>query len=181
MRRVSVLVSLLAVLLVGLAVGPGLAAGATAQEGTPVPEEDFELPEGVSFAALGYGTTEELTAPPADLALFRFGLEPGAAFPLSEEASVALVYVESGVLTVIMDGPMTVLRAAGTGTPFPTETEDFAEGEVFDLAAGDSAIFPAGVAGQVRNGSDEPVALLVADVGPTQGQAGMPAAGTPAP
>ena len=177
MRRVSVVVSLLAVVLVGLAV----AAGAVAQEGTPAPEEEFELPEGVSFEALGYGTAAELPAAPADIALFRFGLEPGASFPLEEEASVALVYVESGVLTVVMEGPMTVLRAADAGTPFPMETATFAAGEEFTLEEGDSAIFPPAVAGEVRNDGTEPVALLVADVGPAQGEVGTPAAGTPAP
>ena len=99
----------------------------------------------------------------------------------AEEASAALAYVEEGVLTFAMEGPMTVLRAAGAGTPFPTETETFAAGEAFELAAGDSAAFPAGVAGEVRNEGDEPVTVLVADVGPPPGQAGTPQAGTPVP
>ena len=181
MRRVWILVSLLAVLLVGVVVGARFGPGATAQEETPPAEEEFELPEGVSFEALGYGTAEELPSAPANVSLFRFGLEPGAGFPLEEEASVALVYVEAGVLTVAMEGPMTVVRAAAEGTPFPMETETFAAGEEFELAAGDSAIFPPGVAGEVRNEGDEPVAVLVADAGPAQGEVGTPAAGTPAP
>ena len=76
---------------------------------------------------------------------------------------------------------MTVLRAAGAGTPFPMETETFAAGEAFELAAGDSAVFPPGAAGEARNEGDEPVTVLVADVGPPQGQAGTPPAGTPTP
>ncbi len=60
---------------------------------------------------------------------------------------------------------MTVLRAAEEGAPFPTEMETFAAGEEFELATGDSAIFPAGVAGEVRNEGDEP-ATPVAEATP---------------
>ena len=178
MRRLLIVPTIAAVVLVGLALGAGFAA-ATAQEGTPPPEEDFELPEGISFESLAYGTVEELDGAAVDLSLFRFGFEPGASFLLEEEATAALVYVEEGVLTVTMEGSMTVLRAAGAGTPFPTETEAFAAGEAFELAAGDSAVFPAGVAGEVRNEGDDPAAVLVTDVGPAQGDAGTPEAGTP--
>ncbi len=76
MRRVWILVSLLAVLLVGIVVGARFGPGATAQDATPPAEEEFELPEGVSFEALGYGTAEELPAAPADVSLFRVGFEP---------------------------------------------------------------------------------------------------------
>ncbi len=171
-------IALVVVLLSLAAVGP---AGALAQEGTPPPDEEFELPEGVSFEALGYGAAAALPAAPADLALFRFGFEPGAGFPLEAETSVALVYVEAGVLTFAMEGPITVLRAAGAGTPFPVQTETFAAGETFELAAGDSAAFPAGVAGEVGNEGDERAAVLVADVSPSEGDAGTDAAGTPTP
>ena len=135
----------------------------------------------MSFEALGYGAVAELPAAPAELSLFRFGFEPGAGFDLDPEASVALVYVEAGVLTFTVDVPMTVLRAAGEGTPFPMQTETFAAGEAFELAEGDSAVFPAGAAGEVRNEGDEAATVLVADVSPAEGAAGTPAAGTPAP
>ena len=46
---------------------------------------------------------------------------------------------------------MTVLRAAEEGTPFPMEMETFAAGKEFELATGDSAVFPHGVAGEIRN------------------------------
>ena len=172
------LFALVVVLLLLAVAGPG---GAIAQEGTPPPEEGFELPAGVSFDALGYGAVAALPAAPADLALFRFGFEPGAGFPLEAEASLALVYVEAGVLTFAMEGPITVLRAAGAGTPFPMQTEAFAAGEAFELAAGDSAVFPAGVGGEVRNEGDERATILVADVSPSEGEAGTAAAGTPTP
>ncbi len=159
-------------------VGTRFGPGALAQDGTPPAEEEFELPEGVSFEALGYGTAEELPATPADVLLFRVGFEPGAGLEDDPGARLALVYVEEGVLTVTMEGPMTVLRAAAEGTPFPMETETFAAGEEFTMAEGDSAIFPAGVAGEVRNEGDEPATVLVADIGPLEGEAaGTPEAG----
>ena len=177
MRRLSVLVPLLAVLLVGLALGARFGASALAQEGTPPPEDEFELPEGVSFAPLAYGTAAELPPAPAELFLFRIGLEPGASFPLEPETSVALAYVEAGELTANLEIPMTVLRAAGPGTPFPEQTEAFAAGEEFTMGAGDSAIFPQEAAGELRNDGDEPVSLLVADVGPAaDGDEGTPGA-----
>ena len=181
MPRISVLVSVVAVGLLGLLLATQPAATTAAQEGTPPAEEEFELPEGVSFEGLGYGTTEELPAAPADLSLFRFGLEPGASFDLDPEASVALVYVEEGALTFVVDDEITVLRAAGEGTPFPEETETVAAGEEFVLEEGDSAVFPAGGGGEVRNDGDEPARVLVADVFPAQGgEEGAAAEGTPA-
>ena len=181
MRRPWIVFPLFAALLVGAVVGARW-SGALAQEGTPPPEDEFQLPEGVSFEFLGFGVAEELPAAPADFFMFRTALEPGASFPFGEdEPGVALVHVESGTLTVAMEGPMTVLRAAGPGTPFPTETEAFAAGEEFELEEGDSAVFPAFVAGEIRNDGDEPAVALVAEVGPPEEGAGTPAAGTPAP
>ncbi len=49
------------------------------------------------------------------------------------------------------------------------------------MEEGDSALFPAGVGGEVRNEGDEPAAVLVADITPLEGGVGTPAAGTPAP
>ena len=130
MRRLSVLVALFAVLLVGLALGARLGAGALAQGGTPpAEEEEFDLPEGVTFEGLGFGTTAELPEVPADLSLFRFNLEPGAGFDLDPEPSVALVYVEAGTLTATVEQAMTVLRAAGPGTPFPEAIDAVPAGE----------------------------------------------------
>jgi quercetin dioxygenase-like cupin family protein len=61
------------------------------------------------------------------------------------------------------------------------QTEAVAAGEAFELAAGDSAVFPAGVGGEVRNEGDERATILVADVSPTEEEVGTAAAGTPTP
>ena len=184
MRRVRVLVPLLAVLLAGIVVSTRFGVGAGAQEATPPPEEEFALPEGLTFEPFGYGTIANLPADQILFQLFRLRLEPGTVFQAGEDdPSLALVYVESGELTATVAGPMTVLRAAGPGTPFPEATEEFAAGEAFTMGAGDSAIFPPEVDAEVRNEGDGPVALLVAETSPAEGAGqGTPAAeGTPAP
>jgi len=179
MRRFQVIVSLLAVLAAAVAGGTRLGSDAVAQEGTPAAEEG--IPEGVSFAGLAYIVAEELPPAPAEMALFRIGLEPGAAFPLDPgDPSVALAYVETGSVTFAVDTPIKVLRAAGAGTPFPVEQEEVAAGVEFTLAAGDSALFPPRTEGEARNEGSGSASVLVANVWPTgEGEAG--ATGTPAP
>ena len=114
MRRFSVCLSAVGVVILGIA---ALSAQppAVAQKATPVTEE---MPEGLAFEALGYGVAETLPEVPADLALFRFGLEPGASFQFDpNDPSVALAYVESGEATFTVETPITILRAAGPGRP----------------------------------------------------------------
>ena len=191
MRRFSIVVPLLVVMLIGLvAVGRG-SPSTLAHEGTPGADE-FEVPEGVTFTPLGFVTAEELPAAPADLGLIRFTLEPGAGFPVeASDPSAALVLVESGTLTVQVDVPITVTRAAtiaAFSTPGADEStipapEEMAAGTEFTMGAGDSAYFPPSIAGQVTNAGQEPAVLLAATIEPQSGDgaAASPAAGTPAP
>lgn len=188
MRRISPLVPLFAVVLLGLLAAAGPAARAAVQEGTPLAEEEF-APEGVTFEPLGFGVSEELPAAPADLALARLTIEPGAGFPLDEnDPSVALVSVESGALTVRAEDPIRVLRAA-TLAAFATpgaveegavsEAEEVAAGTEVALEAGDSVVFPPNLEGEVRNDGQERALLLAAIVAPPEGEAGAPAEATP--
>ncbi len=181
MRRVSVLVSLLAVLLVGVALGARFGAGALAQDATP-PADEFELPEGVSFEALGYGTAEELPAAPADVSLFRVGFEPGAGFELDPEASLALAYVEEGRAHRRRRRPDDGAARGRCRDAVPDGDGDLRGRGGVHHGGGDSALFPAGGGGEVRNEGDEPAAVLVADITPLEEEeAGTPeAAGTPA-
>ncbi len=171
MRRVTILVSVLVVMLLG-----GLSVATAAQEGTP-PAEEF-APEGVTFEPLAFGTTEELPAAPADLLLARFALDPGASFPIDEnDPSVVLVYVESGEFTFRVEAPIQVTRAA-TIEAFATpgaveegvlpETEEVAAGTEFTLAAGDSFVYPPNVAGEIRNDGTERAVGLGAFVAPPE-------------
>lgn len=179
MRRSSVLFAVCVVALFGLLAVGGAAFGTVAQEATPAPEE-FELPEGVGFEFLAFAPADLLPPAPTDVVLARFSLDPGASFSIEEDdPALALAYVESGAFTVEMQGPMTVLRAAGEGTPPPEEGETIPAGTEFTLAAGESAIFPPNVAGSVRNDGTQPAVALLVIVEPAADEAGTPDA-TPA-
>ena len=185
MRRMPVLSSVVAVVLLAV-VSLSAQPHAFAQEATPAAEDEM-MPEGLSFEALGYGTSESLPAAPAEFALIRIGLEPGAVLPLdAEDPTVGLVYVESGAVTFNVSAAMTVLHAAGEGTPFPTETEEMAASADFTVAAGDSFVFPANVGGELRNDGAEPASILVVNLSPpmmgeTMDEGAGDQAATPAP
>jgi len=184
MRRLSLLIPLLAAVFVGLvAVGRG-GPSTLARQGTPA-AEDF-APEGVSFLPLAFGEADQLPATPADFILARAVFEPGAGFPIeADDPSVTLVSVESGALTLQVDVPITVTRAAtlaAFATPEVDESavpppEEMAADTAFTMAAGDSAYFPANIAGEVRNDGQEPAVVLLAIIEPTGGGE----AGTPTP
>ena len=166
MGRSSAFLSAVGVAILGI-VALSAQPSTVAQEATPSTEE--MMPEGLAFEALGYGVAETLPEVPADLALFRFGLEPGASFQFDpNDPSVALAYVESGEATFTVESPITILRAAGAGTPFPEETEEVAAGTQFTLSAGDSAVFPPNVVGELRNNGTDAVSLLVANIAPLE-------------
>ena len=172
MRRVMVFVSVLAVVLLGgFAVG-GLCVAIAAQP----PTEELE---GVTFEPLGFGTAEELPAAPAFLQLFRVTLDPGASIPAEAgDPIVVLLYVESGSLTIQIEAPLQVTRAA-TIEAFatPGAVEEVAAGTEVTLEAGDSVVLGelAG-AGELRNDGDEPVVGLGALVAPIQADGATPAA-----
>lgn len=188
MRRVPSILLLSFALLLGL-LAAGLSPLARAQDdATPatgdaeevveLPEEDVEFPEGVTFEALGYGTAENLP-PTGDILLFRVRLEPGAVFPIDPDPAPGLVLVEDGGVTITVDGPVTVLRAAGEGTPFPTETEQVEADEEFTLEAGDSAAVQGGLTGEIVNEADGEAVLLVAIVTQVEGNGGATPEATP--
>jgi quercetin dioxygenase-like cupin family protein len=177
MRRALVPVALAAVLLLGVLALAGLRPAA-AQDATPPAGEVF-APEGVAFAPLALGSVEALPAGAADLILVRLTLDPGASLPSEPgDPSVALVYVESGALTVRLDAPIRVYRAAvlkvfatpGAGA----DPEEMAAGAEFTLEAGDSALFPPNVAGEVRNDGTVPAVGLASIVAPLEGAAATP-------
>jgi len=193
MRRVSSLVPLVGLLLLGLVVAAWPVAHTAAQDGTPAPEE-LAL-EGVSFEPLAI--TAGVTLPNrGDLVVVRITLEPDAVLPSDpNDPSLAMVLIEAGELTFNIDGPVAVTRAgafapalatAEAGGAFVAPEETVTAGETVTLQAGDVAFLPPNVGGEVRNEGTEPVvglAFLVAP--PNEGEAvpteGTPAAGTPAP
>jgi hypothetical protein len=185
MRRFSILVPLLVAVLVGVVV-VGRADSITLAQGATPSADGSAPPEGVTFSPVGFGTATQLPSTPADFALFRLGLDPGASFPIeASDASVALVSIESGELTIKVEAPITVTRAATiaafatpgidpSSVPLP---EEIAADTEFTMATGDSAFFPGNIAGEVRNDGSETAVALIASIGPPQGGA----AGTPMP
>ncbi len=107
--------------------------------------------------------------------LLRLTFPPGAVLPLEEgDPSLALVYVESGTLTVRIEAPVTVLRASGDGAAEARQVE-IAAGTEFMAGPGDSFVSPAVIEGEARNDGTEPVVVLAAIVEPEP-----PADATPA-
>jgi quercetin dioxygenase-like cupin family protein len=160
--------------LVGLAVAGRGGPPARAQEaaGTP-PAGEVAAPEGVRFEPLGFGTAAELPTAPARVVLARVQFEPGGRFPLGQDPSLVLLYVEAGALAVRVDAPLQVVRAAAGAVPAtpgadaaPRGPEEVAAGTEATLLAGDSAVPPLGVPGAVRNPGPEPAVALVAVVEP---------------
>ena len=162
MRRVPVLIAVLVVVLLGgFAVGR-LAVATATQEGTP--PADAGAPEGLALEPLGFGTTEELPAAPAEFQLVRAVIDPEAGFPRREDI-VSLISVESGALTIQMDAPIQVTR---TATIEEIAIEEVAAGTAVTLEAGDSVVIPPNVAGEIRNDGDETAVYLIAFVAPSE-------------
>jgi quercetin dioxygenase-like cupin family protein len=184
MRRLSVLLSVVVIMfLAGVAFS--LQPVAIAQEATPAAEE--MMPDGIAFEPLSVAFGADMTSP-FHLLVARFTLAPGAMLPSDErDPSVGIVIVESGTLTVEVDGPVTVTRGIGLGAAFAaaeesgdftTLTQPVAEGEAVTLEAGDAAYLPGNVAGALRNDGEEPVVMLGFLVLPSEAMAGEV---TPAP
>lgn len=174
MRRLSPLLALVALVLVGAFLTMGPIAQTAAQEATPIVEADDEAAlAGLSAELLGFGTAE--LPSPALMELARFEFAPGSGFALDpEDTAVALVYVEAGTLTFRIEAPMTVQRASATGLPDPASVEEIAPGEIFTMAEGDSAIFQPRTAGETVNMEDEPGVLLVVNIYPLEDAAATP-------
>ena len=172
MRRFSVLLSLVVVVLLGTTV---LAAqpAAVAQEASPAAGVFSE--GGITFEPLAFATALALPLT-GELTVSRISLEPGSVLPIEEgDPSYALGIVESGELTVVQNDPMTITRAGALGEAvgaseeggaFAPATEEIEAGEEVTLGAGDAGLFPPNASGEIRNDGDEPTVVLVVLVGP---------------
>jgi hypothetical protein len=144
--------------------------------GTPMPGQE----------ALAVGHVQELPPAPADLALFRFTLQPGESASIDQtDPSLALAYVEAGTLTVRFDRPLTVTRANAIRAMMATPeamgmpaTEQIPANATGTLNAGDSVVGLPYVGGELRNDGTTPVVILAALISPSE--MGTPMAATPA-
>jgi hypothetical protein len=181
MRRFSVLLSLVVVLLLGI-MALSVQPVAVAQEATPAGEEM----EGITFEPVTFASGVDLTGL-SELLVVRIGLEPGRALPIDPDPGVGILLVESGTVTVQVEAPMTVTRGAGLGEAmaaaeetgdFSTLMESIAAGEAVTLSSGDAAYIPGSVAGEIRNEGQEPAVALGFLVVPPEDMTGE---ATPAP
>ena len=170
MRRLSVVLLSIVILVGSLLLGGGRLIAA--QDATPA----AEAPEGVSFEFLGGGETDVLPSAPAGISLVRITLAPGASFPAeADDPSLALVVVLAGTVTVNIEAPVTVLHPVNK-EPTAKDFEAFPAGQDFTMEVGDSALFPASTAGEVRNDGTEDAVLLGALIEPNGGEGATPAA-----
>lgn len=189
MRGVCGRLSIVLVLLVGAVVFVAQPR-VIAQEGTPEAAE--VMPEDISFEPVTFALGVDLESP-ADLSVARIGLEPGAELPIAaSDPSTGMLIVESGVITVEVDGPVTVTRGATLveTTAAAEETGDFGSvletfdvGEIVVLEVGDAITIPGGLNGEIRNEERvraEGLAFLVSPSGLMMPAVATPEA-TPAP
>ena len=182
MRRFSVLLSVVVVVLLGI-VASWRHPGAIAQEATPAGVEIGD----VTFQPVALATGLALPSP-GDLLVARAALDPGGVVPIAaSDPALGILLVESGTLTARLDGPMTVTRGTGLGEAMATAQatgdlgalmEVVAAGQTVTLEAGDAAYIPAHVAGEIRNEGQEPAVRLAILVLPPEDMTGD---ATPAP
>jgi quercetin dioxygenase-like cupin family protein len=174
MRRASA-VALLIPLVFTLLASQGMNPSTSAQDATPPSDQQAGAPEGVTFVTLASGTIDVLSPGTANIAFGRVRVAPGATVPFDPtDPSVDLVYIGSGTLTLRVDAPMSVARAAQAGTPVPMEPEDIAAGTEFTMGEGDSALFPPNASGELRNDGEEDAVVWVTNVALFTSDGGTP-------
>lgn len=153
MRQSPAVVWVIAAVLIGLA---GIGSAAMAQDGTPS-AGGFEIAPGVTAEALAFAAGQE------NPALYRLTFAPGVSYRVEPAPDFSLVYQESGVLTAILDAPVTIVRAGSAGAT----GEVIAAGTEYTLAAGDYAVLPPLIGGEVRNDGQEAASVQVATIVPS--------------
>ena len=182
MRRLSVLLCLIVAVLLGVLALLGRPV-AIAQEATPAGVKIA----GVTFEPVAFATGLDFPSP-GDLFVARAALDPGGVVPIEKgDPALGILLVESGTLTVQLEGPMTVTRGAGLGEAMATAQatgdgsalmESVPAGQAVTLAAGDAAYISANMAGEIRNAGPERAVRLAILVLPPESLLGE---ATPAP
>jgi hypothetical protein len=127
----------------------GVATAASAQD---------EMPEGVSLEVFANGIADSVPESADQIVLLEMTMTAGATLPLEPDAqSVTLLAIREGELSGKLETTIEVGRADAE----PGQTEEIAAGTEFTLAAGDSALVPAGALGEVSAGENDVTALLL--------------------
>ncbi len=156
------------VMMVGVSLALGAAAGAMAQDASP--EAESGPPAGLSDEILAAGMATEFPATPAVMLMERVTIAPGADIPGDEaDTTLSFFLMESGSLQMTASAPLMVIRADALATALQTpgampEVEEIAAGAAFTLEEGDSVLIPPGVGGGLRNDGTEPAVLLATQI-----------------
>lgn len=146
---------------------PGLAAVAARQDGAG---------ESAASEVLIQASIVEAPTAPAVLRLVRTTIQPGSSVPLHSHPGPLVGHVESGTLTVPVEGGVPITDAQPEGTPAA------ADGATV-LSRGDQFVVPTGTVFAYRNDGTEPVTFVNAvlvPVGEDQPPSVAWPAGTPA-
>lgn len=171
MRRLSLLVAVLVVVLAGLLAAGRITPGTIAQEATPA--AGALVPE-----LLGHGLPN--AAPGFDLSLYRVTFGAGAMAPPHTHPGASVVYVDSGALGFTsLEGEVYLFRAGAMATP-EAEGELLAHDTEVTLTAGDSLFFPDEHGDVAYNAGDGPLVLLLANLY-TEGEPVLTLIATPTP
>jgi hypothetical protein len=129
----------------------------------------MSLPAGITILFLATGETPDLPNG-AIFSLSRVGYGAGVSPGVTAQLGSEVAFVESGVFTIapVEGPPVTVFRELGTAIEAGEEPAlaTVGPGEETDIAAGDSAYFPAGNLAVVSNNGSESAAALLGIVIP---------------
>lgn len=140
-------------------VGRSLLLGALilAGVGTTVSAQD-EMPEGVVLDVFANGIATEVPQEADQIFLNELNMLANSTLLLEPDAqSVSLLAVRDGELTGNLDTSIQIGRADAE----PGQTEEAAAATEFTLAAGDSALIPAGAVGDLKSGDNAASALML--------------------
>ena len=137
-----------------LALMPLLVTSAQELPATPVPGS---VPTGV----LAEFPIDALPTPHAEVWFLRMGLEPGGSLPAEKQTGPVVVYVESGVLTLLSDRPLTASTAGEVATPSAVEASPVANGFETALQPGESVLIDDGTTLTATNQGDAPTTFLI--------------------
>jgi hypothetical protein len=152
----------------------GLVLAGTTEDAARDPSAQLEQTDGVTETVLGNGTAGDWPMGLGSFQLLSLEMAPGAILPSGmEDPAIGLVAVIEGEIVVEVEAPIVVARQDGT-------SEEIESGREATLRPGDSFVFPAFVAGDVRNNADSTARVLLSLVAPLENaDAGVQVAETP--
>lgn len=156
MRRLSVLSTVVALLMVSIVMG------ISAQDATP-PSGEMEMPQSFEIAP-GVVVDNMVFAPGAmEPGSYRLHFEPGVVYQVQSSGALELVYIESGELVMTLDGVVTIGELADNRT-----VGDAIEANLETvISAGQYFVLQPGVGGEIRNDGEEVAIVSVAGILPS--------------